>query len=143
MFINHGGLVYNNGASHFSTSEETAYPKQLTQAIAAVFAKILMSHGWSPPNDQLQDDSEASLKKMRAFATVQPKVSKMPPVVREHKQVVLVKGPFFLFDISACGTNAAPKDSMAYTLFLSLFFTGTSGKGTAAPHNASPVKVGF
>ena len=31
---------------------------------------------------------------MRAIATTQPKASKMPPIVREHKSVVLITGPF-------------------------------------------------
>lgn len=79
--------------THFSTSEETAYPRELAHAIAKVFAEILVSHGWCPPQDQLHD-SEVTLKSMRAVATAQPKASKMPPVVREHKCIILVTGPY-------------------------------------------------
>ena len=34
------------------------------------------------------------LKSMRAVATAQPKAAKFPPVVREHKAVVRITGPF-------------------------------------------------
>ena len=88
------GLVHSASGTHFSTSEETAYPLGLTQAIARVFASILVSHGWSPPQEQLGEGHEVSLKSMRAVATAQPKAAKFPPVVREHKTVVRITGPF-------------------------------------------------
>ena len=87
------GLVQTEGGSHFSTSEETAYPKGLAYTIAKVFADILAAHGWSPPSEQLQE-TEVTLQSLRAVATAQPKASKMPPVVREHKYVVLLQGPY-------------------------------------------------
>ena len=61
------GLVKSETGTHFSTSEETAYPRDLAHAIAKVFAEILVHHGWQPPQDQLQD-SEVTLKSMRAVA---------------------------------------------------------------------------
>ena len=88
------GLVQSESGTHFSTSEETAYPLGLTHAIARVFATILVSHGWSPPMEQLEQINESSLKSMRAVATSQPKAAKFPPVVREHKRVILISGPF-------------------------------------------------
>ena len=88
------GLVHSASGTHFSTSEETAYPLGLTHAIARVFASILISHGWTPPQDQMNEVPEVSLKSMRAVATAQPKAAKFPPVVREHKRVVRVTGPF-------------------------------------------------
>ena len=47
------GLVHSASGTHFSTSEETAYPLGLTHAIARVFASILVAHGWTPPQEQL------------------------------------------------------------------------------------------
>ena len=88
------GLVQSESGTHFSTSEETAYPSGLTQAIARVFASILMAHGWKPPLEQMHEQQEVSLRSMRAIATAQPKASKMPPIVREHKKVLLITGPF-------------------------------------------------
>lgn len=86
------GLVYSETGTHFSTSEETAYPRGLAHAIAKVFAEIMTSHGWSPPSEQLHG-TEVTLQSMRAAATAQPKASKMPPVVREHRYVILIQGP--------------------------------------------------
>jgi len=88
------GLVHSGSGFHFSTSEETAYPKGLAHAIARVFASILSVHGWKPPLEQMQEQPDVSLRSMRAIATAQPKASKMPPIVREHKKVALITGPF-------------------------------------------------
>ena len=88
------GLVHSESGTHFSTSEETAYPIGLAQTIARVFASILTLHGWKPPLEQLHDQNEVSLRSMRALATAQPKASKMPPIVREHKSIVVITGAF-------------------------------------------------
>ena len=87
------GLVHSELGTHVSTSEEAAYPTGLARAIARVFASILTAHGWKPPLEQLQEQHEVSLRSMRAIATAQPKASKMPPIVREHRKV-LITGPF-------------------------------------------------
>ena len=87
------GLVHSELGTHLSTSEEAAYPTGLARAIARVFASILTAHGWKPPLEQLQEQHEVSLRSMRAIATAQPKASKMPPIVREHRKV-LITGPF-------------------------------------------------
>ena len=88
------GIVHSELGTHFSTSEEAAYPRNLARAIAKAFADILVEHGWSPPHEFFQSQTEdTSLKTMRAIATAQPKASRIPPVVREHKQVVVVRGP--------------------------------------------------
>ena len=87
------GLMPSSEGLRFSTSEETAYPKPLAMAIAQAFAAVLSHAGWSPPADQFSVPSEPNLKFMRAIATTQPKAAQIPPVVREHKQVVLVRGP--------------------------------------------------
>ena len=58
------------------------------------FCIRLTEHGWKPPQEHLQEQQEVSLRSMRAIATAQPKASKMPPIVREHRKVVLITGPF-------------------------------------------------
>ena len=87
------GLVQTSEGRHFSTSEEAAYPKPLALAIARCFAEVCIQNGWSPPLEQLEHDLEPNSKFMRAVATAQPKAAQMPPIVREHKQVILIRGP--------------------------------------------------
>ena len=100
------GIVHSDRGTHFSTSEETAYPRGLARAIAKAFADILVQHGWSPPHEFFQvHTADIPLKTMRAIANIQPKASRIPPVVREHKQVVIVRGP-------ADSLNRMPVESM-------------------------------
>ena len=87
------GLVHTSEGRHFSTSEETAYPRPLALAIARCFAAICIQQGWSPPLEQLEHDLEPSSKFMRAVATTQPKATQIPPIVREHQQVIIIRGP--------------------------------------------------
>ena len=87
------GLVAGVDASHFATSEETAYPLQLAGAIANAFAKSLMDEGWNPPVDSLDLDwNSVTFAKIRASVGDQPKASKLPPIVREHCYIILIKG---------------------------------------------------
>ena len=90
------GLVHTQQGTHFSTSEETAYPRALARIIARSFAVVLQEHGWKPPDLFFQPTADAPLQVMRAVATSQPKAARMPPVVREHKQIVVVRGPSHL-----------------------------------------------
>ena len=111
------GLVHTDVGRHFSTSEETAYPKGLARAIARVFAEVLVFHGWQPPQEQFY---QASLQVMRAVANTQPRAAKMPPVVREHRQVVVVvvvvvvKGP--LSDLSRAPVEPMQRLNSVYTI---------------------------
>eukprot|EP00435_Cladocopium_sp_Y103_P054557 s1350_g17.t1 len=88
------GLVTDSEGRHFRTSEETAYPKKLAFTIAKTFADILLSHGWVPPPEFFDPTLDSTLQTMRVVATTQPKAARIPPppVVREHKQVVTVRG---------------------------------------------------
>ena len=75
----------------FATAEETAYPPQLAHSIAKAFTLALASDGWKPPTatwEELKDNP--SFAAMRAVAGRQPKASKTPPLVSEHRQVVSV-----------------------------------------------------
>ena len=60
------GLVHSSEGTHFSTSDETAYPKPLAMSIASTFARVLIAHGWSPPAEEFPLDFEPNLKTMRA-----------------------------------------------------------------------------
>ena len=87
-------VINTQDSSHFATSEETAYPLPLAGAIATAFAKSLMDKGWQPPVDSLDLDwNSVSFAKIRASVGDQPKASKLPPIVREHKYILLIKGP--------------------------------------------------
>ena len=85
------GLLDNGD---FATSAETAYPLGLARAIATCFALALKDEGWIPPALSMAADwVEPSLNKARAVAGSQPKASKLPPVVAEHKIVLVIRGP--------------------------------------------------
>ena len=97
------GLVHTDVGTHFSTSEETAYPKGLARAIARVFAEEYFQH-----------TEEASLQVMRTVSNIQPQVAKMPPVAREHKQIVVVRGS--LVDLSRAPVGPMQRLKSVYTL---------------------------
>ena len=87
------GIVHTSAGTHFSTSEETAYPVGLAAAIARAFVQVLLNRGWAPPPDALSVNLEAmNLQEIRALVGTQPKASKMAPLVREHKCVFVVQG---------------------------------------------------
>ena len=112
------GLVHSESGIHFSTSEETAYPKGLANTIARVFASILSAHGWKPPLEQMQEQQDVSLRSMRAVATAQPKASKMPPIVREHKKSGYHRA-FQRPRSGTCGMHATAETKVAHTTILS------------------------
>ena len=57
-----------------------------------------MSRGWEPPAEIHSTDQIASLVKCRASTGIQPKPSKLQPLVREHKAVLVIQGPHSSFD---------------------------------------------
>ena len=78
----------------FATHAETSYPPELARAIANCFALALKDEGWIPPAVALKDDwHDPSLNKARAVAGSQPKASQLPPIVAEHKVVLVLTGP--------------------------------------------------
>ena len=88
------GIVHTAAGTHFSTSEETAYPLGLAAAIARAFAAALIAKGWVPPPDSLTVNLESmNLQEIRALVGTQPKASRLPPLVREHKCVHILQGP--------------------------------------------------
>ena len=85
------GLV-NNGLT-FSTAEETAYPMRLAYHIAFYLAEHAMTLGWKPPAGELTLPDDVSYQHMRSVTDVQPKASKLPPLVAEFKTYVDVDLP--------------------------------------------------
>ncbi len=81
-------------SGHFATSEETAYPIQLARDVAQCFIQALAEAGVKLPPNQLQDmisSSEAVLQAVRAQSGVQPKHSKLPPLVPDFATIVAVE----------------------------------------------------
>ena len=81
-------------SGHFATSEETAYPIQLARDVAQCFIQALAEAGMKLPPNQLQDmtsSSEAVLQAVRAQSGVQPKHSKLPPLVPKFATIVAVE----------------------------------------------------
>ena len=82
------GMVRNPDNSHkFSTAEETAYPLPLAYAIAFAIAQELIQRGWLPPAVELTRPEEVSYHYLRAIVGVQPKSSKLPPLLSEYSHV--------------------------------------------------------
>ena len=75
------GLV-NDGAT-FSTAEETAYPMKPAFHIAFFLAQHVVLQGWKPPMGELSMPDEVSYQYLRSITGVQPKSSKLPPLVSE------------------------------------------------------------
>ena len=82
----------NNGTA-FSTAEETAYPMKLAFHIAFFLAQQVMKLGWKPPAGELCMPDETSYPYLRSIAGVQPKSSKLPPLVSEFETFLDVLVP--------------------------------------------------
>ena len=81
-------------SGHFATSEETAYPVQLARDVAQCFTQALAEAGMKLPPSQLHDmtsSSQAVLQAVRAQSGLQPKHSKLPPLVPEFATIVAVE----------------------------------------------------
>ena len=77
-----------NDDKTFATSEETAYPLKLAGTIAATFGEIFAQDGWKPPVTSLDMQwDKMTLLHARVSSGHQPKASKIPPLVAEHKKV--------------------------------------------------------
>ena len=84
------GLKWQGNKRVFATSEETAYPMELASEIANAFKDVLQDQNWilEPPGW-----SHSSFAAMRAITGRQPRASKLPPLVDEHKQCIRIEGP--------------------------------------------------
>ena len=85
------GVVGTSGT--FSTSEETAYPPLLAYHIAYHLAMELVQRGWSPPFSEFAMPDNVSYQYLRAVVGIQPKASKIAPLVSEFGQIVHISVP--------------------------------------------------
>ena len=94
----------------FATSEETAYPMELASEIAHAFKDVLQDQNWilEPPGW-----SHSSFAAMRAITGQQPKASKLPPLVAEHKQCIRVEGPSDVMNILPSKTMSRCKQPLS------------------------------
>ena len=88
-----GVVTTPDNTRRFSTAEETAYPLQLAYTIAFALAQELVHHGWSPPAVEFTRPEEVSYQYLRAIVGVQPKASKLPPLLSEYSHVATVQIP--------------------------------------------------
>ena len=70
-------------SGRWATSDEAAYPHGFAQAVASCFASAV----------QVVESPDVDIAQLRARVGVQPKSSSMPPLVPEHKKVIVMRGP--------------------------------------------------
>ena len=84
----------NSKTKKFATSEETAYPMGLAKMIANCFVVALQSRGVTMPEQSMLEVDDLSLQylqKLRATAGVQPRASRIPPLVPTFKRKFKMK----------------------------------------------------
>ena len=90
----HAAWGVNSKTKKFATSEETAYPMGLAKMIANCFVVALQSLGVQMPGQTMLEVNELSLsylQKLRATAGVQPRASRIPPLVPTFKRKLQTK----------------------------------------------------
>lgn len=90
-----GGWFTGQLAVHFtfSTPEETAYPLPLAYRIAYLLAQELVLRGWEPPPLAFCPPENVSYQYLRSIVGVQPKSSKIAPLVSEFRKVACIQVP--------------------------------------------------
>ena len=94
-------------SQRFATALETAYPTILARTIAAQFAVALQNRGISLSPDALHSVGElhtSNLSALRAQAGVQPKASKLPPLIPTFSAKISLSG--FQQDLPALHINS-------------------------------------
>ena len=85
------GRTENN---FFRDQRRNGLSHRLAGAIASAFGEALAEQGWTPPVTSLdQQWDKMTLLHARVASGNQPKASKIPPLVPEHKRVIVIKGP--------------------------------------------------
>ena len=80
----------------FATSLETAYPFALAKCIAHAFVVAFYENGAVPPPSTLAEVTSSSLQilqTVRSQTGIQPKASRIPPIVADWKTHVIAVGP--------------------------------------------------
>ena len=83
-------LGFDKDKRKFATSEETAYPMGLAKMLANCIAMALINLGIKAPEEtlhQLKSTSVKSLQQMKAATGLQPKASRIPPLVPTLRHV--------------------------------------------------------
>ena len=76
------------------SSDAAAYPTRLAMQVACCFAESFKHKGWTaPPSCFDAFDPRLEVPMSRAVAGTQPPASKMPPIVPEHKRVLVFRHP--------------------------------------------------
>ncbi|CAE7032315.1 unnamed protein product [Symbiodinium sp. CCMP2592] len=72
----------------------TGCPAHLAMQVACCFAEVFVKKGWQPPSQCFDAfDPRLQVPMSRALAGAQPPASKIPPLVPEHKRVVVLRHP--------------------------------------------------
>ena len=87
------GVVHGPAGRKFSTAEETAYPLPLAYHIAYSLAQELILRGWKPPPVAFCPPEEVSYQYLRSVVGMQPKASKIAPLVSEFLRIDIVHVP--------------------------------------------------
>ena len=93
----------------FATSEETAYPMVLAKMLANCIKMSLINLGIEAPEEtlhQLKSTSIKSLRQMKAATGLQPKASRIPPLVPTFKARVKLQALTALLPDFNCIRNA-------------------------------------
>lgn len=61
---------------------------RLAYTIAHCFARAAILYGWEPPEESLVEPDHVSYHYLRSITGIQPKASKLPPVVSEFKLII-------------------------------------------------------
>ena len=77
----------------WATAEEVEYPTGLCQAWSNVMVQILCEYGAVKSASQLSDIVEFTTRQSRAEVGKQPRGNRIPPFVREYKQLITLIGP--------------------------------------------------
>ena len=88
---------WTRAARHFATSEEKVYPRLLCQRVADVILRASASLGYAAQPLSLAPGSALPLHEAQAVAGLQPAGRRLPPLVPEYKQIVVVRSAAPLF----------------------------------------------
>ena len=88
---------WNRAARHFATSEEKVYPRLLCQRVADVILRASAALGYAAQPLSLAPGTAIPLHEAQAVAGLQPAGRRLPPLVPEYKQIVVVRSAAPLF----------------------------------------------
>ena len=84
----HAAWGVSRATQRFATSEETAYSMGLAKMIANCFVVALQSKGVQMPPQSIHEVDQLSLdylRRLKATSGLQPRASRIPPLVRTFK----------------------------------------------------------